>query len=409
LNIETGRNMLNVDFSFQVLDQIGFLLMAGDSIEVDFRENFPYLKVTNREYNDIELNFEGYFFDRLKRNGNSAAGYLSSGYVVLQTLTGGKNIPSIDSLQHLAKDESKLYFHLLDSLIDRDYISQNYFDFYSNRRRFFDLSMESDKTDDTELLSKYHSRFDDNLLDFYFYQSALERFIYRYGKIKNVKMIRSSNGSNPDYRELFDLISMENDIPVLTHKAILNKTLVNVIRNFPSDDIKTYMAKYMEFTSDTLFHDFLVSKYNLDFETSHELKLTSLSSIASDFKSHLETQKGKLVYVDFWASWCAPCIRALPASKVLHKEFRENVAFVYLSIDENEEAWRKAVEKYELDDPSGSFLITNSKVSALLEDIQLESIPRYLLYDIEGNLVHKNAPGPDSEEIRILFDKYLGK
>ena len=43
----------------------------------------------------------------------------------------------------------------------------------------------------------------------------------------------------------------------------------------------------------------------------------------------------------------------------------------------------------------------------MLETPNVQSIPRYLLYDRQGKLVHKNAPGPGSDAIRKLLDQYL--
>lgn len=172
------------------------------------------------------------------------------------------------------------------------------------------------------------------------------------------------------------------------------------------DDIDAYWLKFRQDVGDTAMLNYISSKYGLGEKASNELQLKNLAGEGLTFSSILEQNKGKVVYVDFWASWCAPCIRALPASTVLNKEYKNReVVFVYLSIDEESGQWEKAAEKHGLQ--MNSYRVNNKFRSTLLDELALQSIPRYLLYDKEGRLVHKNAPGPGSEETRKLLNHYL--
>ena len=81
--------------------------------------------------------------------------------------------------------------------------------------------------------------------------------------------------------------------------------------------------------------------------------------------------------------------------------------FIYLSIDDSFEKWQQSSKKHNLEKLKYNYLIENRYTSTFLESLGLSSIPRYLIFDRKGNLVHQNAPGSDSDEIRDLFDKYL--
>lgn len=119
--------------------------------------------------------------------------------------------------------------------------------------------------------------------------------------------------------------------------------------------------------------------------------------------------KGKVVYVDFWASWCGPCRKQFPFAKELKKKFTKKelkkVVFLYISIDDNEDSWRKAIEQYDIQglhgwSPGG----WGSKAS---QAFQLRSIPRYMLIDAKGNVADANAKRPSSTEIYEDIKKLL--
>ncbi|OWY19019.1 TlpA family protein disulfide reductase [Sphingobacteriales bacterium UPWRP_1] len=116
----------------------------------------------------------------------------------------------------------------------------------------------------------------------------------------------------------------------------------------------------------------------------------------------LKDLRGKVVYVDFWASWCGPCRKQMPFSKELHEKLsskqKKKVVFLYISIDDNEQAWKDALQKLELTNGTHGWSTGgwNSKVAKFF---QISSIPRYMLIDPQGNIVEPNAKRPSDETI----------
>ena len=117
-------------------------------------------------------------------------------------------------------------------------------------------------------------------------------------------------------------------------------------------------------------------------------------------KTDLASLKGKYIYIDVWATWCAPCKKEIPALQALEKEYHgKNIEFVSISVDQNKEAWTKMVADKKL----GGIQLHYGGDRSFSEAFAINGIPRFIMLDPNGNVVDADAPRPSSEEIKKLF------
>ncbi len=112
----------------------------------------------------------------------------------------------------------------------------------------------------------------------------------------------------------------------------------------------------------------------------------------------LSSYRGKVVYLDFWASWCAPCQAALPALEELRKEFpADQFQVIAVNVDQDPEKALRLLEKHKIGYPSAA-----DPEGRLPETFKLKTMPTSYLIDREGvvRLVHPGFRSSDVEELR---------
>ncbi len=114
--------------------------------------------------------------------------------------------------------------------------------------------------------------------------------------------------------------------------------------------------------------------------------------------------KGKVVFIDVWATWCAPCLYESPYfEKQALKYKKEEVVFISVSSDKLYNTWLPEVK-----DKGKSVLHLHLKdARKFASNYDISSIPRFILIDKKGKLIDVNFTRPSNKNFEELFEKYI--
>ena len=115
--------------------------------------------------------------------------------------------------------------------------------------------------------------------------------------------------------------------------------------------------------------------------------------------------KGQVVLLDFWASWCKPCIGDLPyLRQVKEKTADWPVVFLNISLDADEAAWREAIDKHEI---KGVHVRADGWNAEVAKTYQVSGIPSYYLVDSQGLVVEHHGLRGNTDATVATIEKSL--
>ncbi len=125
------------------------------------------------------------------------------------------------------------------------------------------------------------------------------------------------------------------------------------------------------------------------------------------FTDFVNQNAGKVILVDFWASWCQPCLAVMPQLHRLQAEYKnEALTYLFVSMDQDREKWRKAAWKHRL---NGTHLFAKDGFNADLAKLfGVRALPRYMLVDKQGVISVFMAASPaEIDQLRQQINALL--
>jgi thiol-disulfide isomerase/thioredoxin len=177
-------------------------------------------------------------------------------------------------------------------------------------------------------------------------------------------------------------LSRQTRKPHIFHKRLLQSLSFEEYKEYVTKEyIKTYKLKSGDKSPDFSFK-------NIKNETVH----------LSDFK-------GKIVYIDIWATWCQPCIKEQPELEQLIQEYKEeNITFISISKGDTFEDWIRYVKQNDL---KGIQLFAKDEHAVFFNEYFVNSIPRFILINENGVIISPNALRPSNSQLKEHLDNIL--
>ena len=238
------------------------------------------------------------------------------------------------------------------------------------------------------------NRNDDRLIEIPLFNLSLYNEVFQNNNTKN------GNSNDRGFRDLKFAIIHNNQITNNKVKEQLVFTIADIAMEH-SDSLDLFYKTYIGFSKNENNIKKISTKY-------YRLKGYKKGDILPDFKLYndndelvsLENLKGKILFIDIWATWCKPCIEEIKPSNRLQKKLsKQNITFISICINSKKDSWLKVINE---NDFNGVHLFCpEAKINTFKEDYLIESLPRYIILDEKGRIFDLNAKKPSNKELEL--------
>ena len=299
---------------------------------------------------------------------------------------------------------------------ERNYILYSSFGLFMN---YFWINNKSHKEYNTEIFnSGLFTRNDSAIVNSIYIWFLSEYPIMKYSAADSVDMqLLGKHDIKNAFARIFDEL-MKNEKPGLSRDIMIYKIFDNFSseHGFPIKDGIALYDKYKPIIKEYIDNNLLISKLAEKMadlrrtqgkETITDLILKAKSKRISNFWEMLKNKnKNKIMYIDFWGTWCGPCRAELPYTVKLYNYYKNKpVSVVMICLYSNKNDWEKAIPK--ISKMSNNYFLNEDDSKILADELKVTGFPTHMIIDKKGELITKNIPSPADKEIKKLLNKMV--
>ena len=191
----------------------------------------------------------------------------------------------------------------------------------------------------------------------------------------------------------------------------LSKIWAQQITNTLTDEKKADLQTFINNNNDNLFKTALKRVYFRNAKLQYSSIAPPFKLLDKDGKDvQLSDFAGKVVYLDFWATWCAPCLNSIKQSQELKTKFKEGeVVFLYISLDYDVEKWKNYVSQQNILGVN-VYANNNALYQVSIKDLyHVQQLPMSFLIDKKGNIASDPAQRLNNEQLMTNIQQLLAQ
>ena len=301
-----------------------------------------------------------------------------------------KQLTSLNNATIVAAVRGDFQSELSDMRTHEAQLSKAFASFWAMQLRYNAYSFlvnYNSSTKDPDDFGKAFNRFDDSLIDYFAYQ----RYLY---KLINATML----GQIKDHDSIHSLIF--HTMPPASAAYASAWVIYHWLEYCPLHKIMPVLQTYRERYPTSPYTAYLDSQHETMLRTSpgEDILNFSFRTIDGDTMK-LSDLKGKVVMLDFWASWCRPCMNSLPRTKEMQQRFAgKPFIYLFISLDQDMMRWKNAIDVNKIE---GLHTLAAQTLNELPIDrlYRVSGIPTTFLIDRNGKFVEQSQEGKRIEDI----------
>lgn len=248
----------------------------------------------------------------------------------------------------------------------------------------------------------------------------VNQFLFGYIKNKILEENREQIRLNPESINS-DSLYVDGIIKHISDPLLRQLVLTERIRQNLDKKNLSIFEKYQDIIIKNITEPFLIDplieKYEIIKQQIERPKIASNAilrdlrgtEIATIIDSIISINQKKVIYIDCWGPWCAPCMKELPSSKQMMNQLKDKkIVFIYLCIDSDFPQWKATLTDLQLG--GTHYFFDKNQSTSLRKSLEINGVPFYLLINKRGIIVDKGSHlRPSNPETLSKIEKLINE